>query len=467
MFHNDSSSSSDSDEETATQKFQINQYKSRLLQIEKTLRIATPPSNDPNRHVPHRSNHRRNIMNTEDRSAIQSLVERYKLADRRRASVAVEKRTMSDNLSDQKRKELLASICLKYAKARFLHFTAPTMLNDVKFAMGGTSIDTRTTLYDPTNAMTCTRTLLFTKERNRNTSSTSAIKNSFRAKKNNSNKNQTNRQHSKTMNRYGGLHAGAAETNFLISLTSKGYLQYWAPCVTKPTTRFNDPFRNNDQSDPNLKKHTNAIHIDHVVLNDMSYQGFVEIDSALDWNEDDRKAEQKEERKNSELNHIGNEKIQDDNDKDKNASLSSSSSSSSEESESETDSETRSNFARDVILTGCFVGPGVPWWKSQKNQQNQNPVSIESPDQSSDQSAITMEQDSIAGVVHHVFVVGSKTGRLSLHRVTIRARKRHDQKGQNATEASMHLQHSLPSSGLNLDDTTSIQCQTIATRPCK
>ena len=199
----------------------------------------------------------------------------------------------------------------------------------------------------------------------------------------------------------------------------------------------------------------------------MSYQGFVEIDSALDWNEDDRKAERKEERKNSELNHIGNEKIQDDNDKDKNASLSSSSSSSSEESESETDSETRSNFARDVILTGCFVGPGVPWWKSQKNQQNQNPVSIESPDQSSDQSAITMEQDSIAGVVHHVFVVGSKTGRLSLHRVTIRARKRHDQKGQNATEASMHLQHSLPSSGLNLDDTTSIQCQTIATRPCK
>ena len=207
----------------------------------------------------------------------------------------------------------------------------------------------------------------------------------------------------------------------------------------------------------------------------MSYQGFVEIDSALDWNEDDRKAERIEERKNSELNHIGNEKIQDDNDKDKNASLSSSSSSESE-SESETDSETRSNFARDVILTGCFVGPGVPWWKSQKNQQNpqkqqqqqqQHSVPNQSPDQSSDQSAITMEQDSIAGVVHHVFVVGSKTGRLSLHRVTIRARKRHDQKGQNATEASMHLQHSLPSSGLNLDDTTSIQCQTIATRPCK
>ena len=196
----------------------------------------------------------------------------------------------------------------------------------------------------------------------------------------------------------------------------------------------------------------------------MSYQGFVEIDSALDWNEDDRKAERKEERKNSELNHIGNEKIQDDNDKDKNASLSSSSSSS--ESESETDSETRSNFARDVILTGCFVGPGVPWWKSQKNQQKQQKQQ-QQPVESSDQSAITMEQDSIAGVVHHVFVVGSKTGRLSLHRVTIRARKRHDQKGQNATEASMHLQHSLPSSGLNLDDTTSIQCQTIATRPCK
>ena len=66
MFHNDFSSSSDSDEETATQKFQINQYKSRRLQIEKSLRIATPPSNDPNRHVPHRSNHRRNIMNTEE-----------------------------------------------------------------------------------------------------------------------------------------------------------------------------------------------------------------------------------------------------------------------------------------------------------------------------------------------------------------------------------------------------------------
>ena len=196
----------------------------------------------------------------------------------------------------------------------------------------------------------------------------------------------------------------------------------------------------------------------------MSYQGFVEIDSALDWNEDDRKAERIEERKNSELNNIGNGKTQDDDDKDKNASLSSESSSS--ESESETDSETRSNFARDVILTGCFVGPGVPWWKSQKNQQKQHPVSNESPDQSSDQSAITMEQDSIAGVVHHVFVVGSKTGRLSLHRVKIRARKRHDQKGQNATETSMHLQHSLPSSGLNLDDTTSIQCQTIATRPC-
>ena len=87
--------------------------------------------------------------------------------------------------------------------------------------------------------------------------------------------------------KYGGVHASSKDCDFLMSLTSFGYIQCWSPCSIQKKTRLNDVFRTGSGSSGSktsedvttTKESTGTSTIE---MNGMAFQGFVEIDPELD-----------------------------------------------------------------------------------------------------------------------------------------------------------------------------------------
>ena len=455
VIMNFSSSSSDEDSsEEGQARFQLKSLKARLDGIERELRIEPAPAPDQN--TTQRRRYRRGNIDPQDTHSINKLVQRYKKADQRRQSVVIEKQRCNDTDSKARRKERLSDVCHSYAIKRFLHFTSPTLLVDVQAAnMGGKPLDTRSTLGDPQNVHTCLRARL-TSRQNRITRTGNTM-------------DQDAHIH-KMRNKFGGVHAGSNEIGCLVYLTSMGYLQRWSPCAIETVTRLNDPFRKERQVDTSPNTLNNDVN--HIDVKGYSFQGFAEIDSNLDWSSEERRTERRErrrERRREQREQSGQSTSSSKNSgkehdsEDSAASSDASSSSSSSGSDSDLEWE---DVNRDVLLTGCFVGPGAPWWKSQ-DQNTSSSFSSSSfssaPETTASPNTSFKEPDSMIGIMHHVFIVGAKKGRVSLHRCIIRRRKRRDGNGMDAP-ANSSRRHHLPTSGLDMDDLQSIECTKVVSR---
>ena len=466
----------------------MKQMQMRLQSIESTLRITTTAADRRRaRPTPHPASTinntapatRRTGILLADEQAIGTLVQRYISANQRRSSVIQEKEILFEQKRLQQKKTKIKQVCQPFANQRFHHFTRPTLLLEVPITMGGTTLDARTTVRNPTNPKTCIRTKLMRHEHKAKSNSNS---------------------------RHAGLHAGNKDYSFLMTLTSYGYVQCWTPCTTSHMSRLNDPFRKSSSGNggPSIKKYK-------LEMNGMAYQGFVEIDALLDWSEGERKANRRKKQKDTNTKYQtrvrgteGKESTPATEHEGKTTAAagveedlpSSSSTSSSSSSSSEDDDDDDDEYAKDVIATGCFIGAGVPWWSIETKQtKHPNKEHIEgktstdsgatgsnetaptdpevSGEEGKHQGATDNEEEEeeeevcrVIGVVHHVFVVGIKNNRLSISAIKCRPRHRHATNGNNnnGNNGNDNINYNYPTSEVQLNDTTYMTATTLVTR---
>ena len=127
-------------------------------------------------------------------------------------------------------------------------------------------------------------------------------------------------------------------------------------------------------------------------------------------------------------------------------------------SSSDDDDPATASGPKDTVATGCFLGAGTPWW--QCTQQTTTPGPPNTATATATAATATAKKQLptiVVGVVHHVFVVGATTNRMSIARIKCRHRNRHDHKNQ-------HLDSTLPTAGLDVDDRGFLSSATVVQR---